>query len=347
MTTKTNQSALTIARAKLYSIAGGSHDDGDPRSSRLTTAQRIAYFRTPEFTNWLASEKQAGREVFWLKDVDKTQGAGDVFTFFFKWRADNGKFTAAQLMIIEQFMRKRTNLKRPLLTNLTPYALLEQWQSHEQGGEGIDMMEFWRVFWATQIGLSRAEKLAQVKAFAPVYRNKVYPDVFEENRLLTEIGVNVVIVSNGDQELAIAIAPMLGVPVENVVGSHLIYGKNGISTGVNHTYEVFGGDWMERPQPGKTLSFHYWLHANRRRFGWHRINEDRFTIGGRDGDSGSTDGGMMILGHAAAIGNFMVNTPDEPKRLEKFQQIADKYGWTCGNFITLDQEHSKTGFLPD
>jgi hypothetical protein len=209
-------------------------------------------------------------------------------------------------------------------------------------------MDFWTgAYWPSQIGLSKAEKLRQVQGFAPSYASKIYPGVREENQLLEELGVNVVIVSNGDQELAIACAPYLGVKAENVVGSHLIYGPDGLSTGVNHTYEVMGAEWHARPQPGKALSFHYWLHANRARWGWNRIDERRFVIAGRDGDSASTDGGMMMLMPAsAAIGNFMVNTPGEPKRIAQFYTVASKYGWTTGQFITLHQSPSTSGFKP-
>ncbi|MBU6451057.1 MAG: hypothetical protein KGS72_04710 [Cyanobacteria bacterium REEB67] len=315
------------------------------------------YFRSPEFRDWVASENAAGRQVFWLKDVDKTQGAGDLFTFFYKWRADNNKFSPRQLQVIADFLLglesrwgrfvarfQSARLKAP---RLAPEAVIKTWLAKEDGGKGIGMLDFWSgAYWPSQIGLSRAEKLAQVQAFAPLYAARVYPGVREENELLESIGVNVVIVSNGDQELAIACAPYLGVKPENVVGSHLIYDSNGLATGVNHTYEVSGGDWHTKPQPGKPLSFHYWLHVNRARWGWKRLDERQFVIAGRDGDSAATDGGMMILMQSAAIGNFMVNTPGEPKRIEQFYQVASKYGWTTGQFITLDQEPSKLGLRP-
>ncbi|MFA7341337.1 MAG: hypothetical protein WC028_31435 [Candidatus Obscuribacterales bacterium] len=379
--------ALDAAQDKLYSIAGGSIDSGNAKAARMTSQERLDYFRSEEFRHWVACERAAGRQVFWLKDVDKTQGAGDIFTFFFKWRADNGKFTVKQLAVIADYLEKnrkqRENQGQPQIKNqqaptswsarmlaaikkacqsfgqsknsnnsevseLGPHEALRLWLNKEAGGDGIAMMDFWtNVYWPSQVGLSKAEKLAQVTAFAPLYANKAYPGVKEENELLESIGVTVVIVSNGDQELAIAVAPVLGVKPENVVGSHLIYDKNGISTGVNHSYEVGGEEWHAKPQPGKPLSFHYWLHINRARFGWSRIDERKFVIAGRDGDSASTDGGMMILMHPCAIGNFMINTPGEPARLEKFLAVASKYGWTVGQFITLDHSPSKTGYRPD
>ncbi len=372
--------ALDAAQDKLYSIAGGSIDSGNAKAARMTSQQRLDYFRSDEFRHWVACELAAGRQVFWLKDVDKTQGAGDIFTFFFKWRADNGKFTDKQLAVMADYLDKRKNdsdklkqtakswpsrllagiknacSRKPKANSaatkaknaLAPFEALRLWLSKEDGGDGIAMMDFWtNIYWPSQVGLSKAEKLAQVTAFAPLYANKAYPSVKEENELLQSLGVTVVIVSNGDQELAIAVAPVLGVKPENVVGSHLIYDKNGISTGVNHSYEVGGDEWHSKPQPGKPLSFHYWLHVNRARFGWSRIDERKFVIAGRDGDSASTDGGMMILMHPCAIGNFMINTPGEPARLEKFLAVASKYGWTVGQFITLDHSPSKTGFRPD
>jgi hypothetical protein len=370
--------ALDAAQDKLYSIAGGSIDSGNAKAARMTSQQRLDYFRSDEFRHWVACERAAGRQVFWLKDVDKTQGAGDIFTFFFKWRADNGKFTVKQLAVIAEYLEQRQNQSKTqqapkswparmlagfkkvcqsfgqsknsnsAASDLGPHEALRLWLNKEAGGDGIAMMDFWtNIYWPSQVGLSKAEKLAQVTAFAPLYANKAYPGVKEENELLTSLGVTVVIVSNGDQELAIAVAPVLGVKPENVVGSHLIYDKSGMSTGVNHSYEVGGEEWHSKPQPGKPLSFHYWLHINRARFGWSRIDERKFVIAGRDGDSASTDGGMMILMHPCAIGNFMINTPGEPARLEKFLAVASKYGWTVGQFITLDHSPSKTGYRPD
>ena len=377
MTTETSpvstaETLLERAQRKLYEIAGGSKNSGDVRAARLTTAQRIDYFRSDEFRDWVASEIAAGREIFWLKDVDKTQAAGDIFTFFFKWRADNGKFTEAQLKVIDNFLlRQRHFLLRPFIrlgralmrtphgmglvadrstfAANTPHDVVELWQRKEQGGKGIGMLDFWSgAYWPSQVGLTEEEKLAQVREFAPHYAAKVYPGVAEENRLLESLGIHVVIVSNGDQELARAVADVLGINPENAVGSHLTYGPDGRATGVNHSYEVFDEDWNFRPQPGKPLSFHYWMHMNRQRWGWKDLDEDKIVIAGRDGDSASADGGMMImLPIPAAIGNFMIDTPGEPGRIEKFYKLAAKYGWSRGKFITLIQAPSRTGCIPD
>jgi hypothetical protein len=347
----TRQRLLERAQAKLYSIAGGSIDSGNVKAASLTTAQRIEYFKTSEFRRWVAAERAAGNEIFWLKDVDKTQGAGDVFTFFFKFRADNQLFSSQQLTVVQDFVRahrQQAGLKRTPRIQRAPETVLNMFRSKLNGQAGIGLLDFWSgAFWPSQVGLTRAEKLRQVNAFAPLYAAKIYPGVAEENRLLEEAGVHVVIVSNGDQDVAIAIAPYLGVKPENVVGSHLMYDKHRIATGVNHSYEVFDKEWEVRPQPGKALSFHYWAHANRARFGWKSLDDRKIIIAGRDGDSASSDGGMMIYLPPAALGNFMVDTPGEPDRIKKFYPVAAKYGWTRGQFFTLIQAASQSGAIPE
>lgn len=368
----TAETPLVRAQRKLYEISGGGKGSNNVRAARITTAERIAFFNSPEFRDWVTSEKNAGREIFWLKDVDKTQAAGDIFTFFFKWRADNNKFSPEQLKVIEKFLlRQPRALARPFIrfgralaripnrlgltstaprfANSTPHHVVEQWQRKEQGSEGISMLDFWSgAYWPSQIGLTEDEKVAQVQEFAHHYAAKVFPGVPEENRLLESLGVHVVIVSNGDQDLARAVAGVLGVNPLNVVGSHLTYGPDGRATGVNHSYDVTDEAWLSRPQPGKPMSFHYWMHVNRARFGWDYLDEDNIVIAGRDGDSAANDGGMMImLPIPAAIGNFMVDVPGEPARIEKFYKLAAKYGWTKGKFLTLVQAPSRTGHFPD
>lgn len=331
--------AQETAQNKLYAIAGGSIDSGNVSAARITQAQRIAYIQSKEFRAWVAAEKAAGNEVFWLKDVDKTQASGDIFTHFFRWRAANGKFSPAQLAGMKRALGRHAEVRRSLGIRTTrPEDVLRLWESKEQGGEGLGLLDFWNDFyWPSQIGLTRRQKAAQVKRFIPSYRSKVYVGVAEENRLLESLGVHVVIVSNGDQELAIGASEALGIKPENVVGSHLIY-EGGTATGVNHSYEIMDDDWTQRPQGGKPLSFHYWVHVNRARFGWNRIDDRKLVYAGRDGDSASADGGMMILLKSPVIGNFMVDTPGEPQRLAAFLKIASKYGWTPGQFITLAQE---------
>lgn len=368
-TIMTEETLLARARAKLYAIAGGRIDSDDVRAARLTTAQRIEYFRSAEFQEWLAAAKAAGKEIFWLKDVDMTQAAGDIFTFFFKWRADNGKFSQQQLRVIAAFLSRRQSapvrvlawltrliwlvvgllgIPLPAFASRTPYDVLRLWRAHEEGGEGISLLEFWSgAYWPSLVGLTRDQKMSQVRAFIPSYRDKIYPGVCEENRLLEALGVHVVIVSNGDQELAIAAAEALCIKPENVVGSPSLYDGDDLATGENHSYEVFAEEWAKRPQPGKHLNFHYWVRMNKHRWGWHYIDEDRIVLAGRDGDSASADGGMMIFLQSAAIGNFMVDTPDRPQRIKKFYSVAAKYGWTLGKFFTLLHSPSRSGSMPE
>lgn len=341
--------ALEKARNKFYEIAGGGIGSADTRTAALTTNQRIGYFRSSEFRRWVAAEKAAGRQVFWLKDVDMTQAAGDIFTFFFKWRADNGKFSARQLRVIERGLLALPKSLRLNENKLSPYDVLRLWQNKEAGKRGISLLDVWNSFyWPSQVGMTKAEKLEQVTAFAPHYVDKVYPGVPDDNRALEEAGVHVVIVSNGDEELAAAVAPILGIKPENVVGSPLQYDANGRATGGKHSYEVFAEEWAVLPQPGKPINFHYWLHKSRGRWGWNDLDERNIVIGGRDGDSASADGGMMILlPWSSAIGNFMVNTPGAPDRIKKFHALASRYGWTKGQFITLNHSPSKSGAVPE
>lgn len=352
--------ALLAARAALYAISGGSYDSNDVSAASLTLEQRVTYFKSPAFKTWVAAEKACGREVFWLKDVDKTQASGDVFTFFFKWRADNGKFTEQHNDVMKKFIADAKAKDPSAITDAQLAAsrtnspsqnanlVLELWKSKEAGGPGIGLLDFWSgVYWPTQLGLTRKEKRAMVKAFAPEYAPRVFPSLRADNEALTAAGVHVVIVSNGDQELARAVAPILGIKPMNAVGSHLVYDKNGVSTGVNHAYEIFDHVWGGRPQPGKPLSVHYYMNSNKERWHWNGLDEERIVLAGRDGDSASSDGGMMILmNKPAAIGNFMVDTPNEPGRLKRFLEVAKKYGWTLGQFFTLVPKAPEKGPIP-
>jgi len=100
------------------------------------------------------------------------------------------------------------------------------------------------------------------------------------------------------------------------------------------------------PQGGKPLSFHYWLTMNKHRYGWNHLDEEKIVIACRDGDSGSSDGGMMMLMKPAVIGNFMINTPGEPNRIKSFHAMVNKYSIMPGTFFTLDQEVSPLGRWP-
>jgi adenylate kinase len=330
-------SPLGAARAALYAISGGNYDGADVRASKLSLAQRTAYFRSPAFKAWVASEKTAGRQVFWLKDIDKTQASGDVFTYFFKWRADHGKFLPEENVIMRDFIKTVGATPTDDATQ-NANLIISLWRAKENGGKGIGLLDFWKVYWETQKGLTKMQKLRQVAAFAKEYGPKVYPGIPEDNRALTEAGVEVVAVSNGDQELAMAIAPELGLSRHNVVGSNLQYGADGKALGVDHAYEIFGNEWNSRPQPGKDLAFHYWVHANRARWGWDELDAAKIVIAGADGDSASSDGGMWYYFKDKAIGNFMIDTPHEPDRVGKSQALMAKYGWTPGQTFTLTHD---------
>lgn len=337
------QSRLDMARQKLYHITGGSMDSEVAGLSRMTSAQRVAYFKSEEFRAWVASEKNQGKRIFWLKDLDKTQGAGDIFTFFFDWRAKNRKFTDEQNLVLRSFLKNTGFLsseeaelvdKNDAAANAA--KVIDLWKRDEEGqSKGISLIQFWtEAYWPSQKGLTRKEKKDQVSAFAPHYASKIFPGVVEENLALKEAGVDVVIISNGDQELCEAVAPLLGINPRNRTGAKLLYNKEGFSTGKMHTYEIYDKEWSSKPQPGKVLNFRYFVNANK----WRGINGSKMVVAGIDGDSAASDGGLMIY-FPPAIGSFMVNTPGEPGRIQKFIKFANKYGaWERGRFITLDYE---------
>ncbi|MBX9688003.1 MAG: hypothetical protein K2X27_14955, partial [Candidatus Obscuribacterales bacterium] len=122
---------LEDARHKIYSIAGGAIDSNSIDAAVISTEQRIEFFRSPEFLAWVAAEKACQREIFWCKDVDKTQAAGDIFTFFFDWRANNCKFSPHQLEVIQAFLKKH---KVDVPLEQGPQEVLRLWQQKEEGG---------------------------------------------------------------------------------------------------------------------------------------------------------------------------------------------------------------------
>ena len=346
----TREALLDKAQAKLYQMAGGAFDSGSCSAARMTTEQRSDYFWTPEFRDWSSATKDSGVEIFWLTDLDKTMGAGDIFTMEFDWRLRNNKITPEQAKIVQACLRKHRKeigLGRLPRAAQSPKAVLQSFVDGCDGKPGLKLFDFWTdAFWPSQFGITREERLAQLAAYAPEYAKRIYPHVTQQNQLLEAMGVNYVIVSNGQQELAMAVAPLLGIKPENVVGATLLYDEKGLSTGVKHHYDVFDKDWEQRPQPGKTVNFHYWLHKNRARFGWEFLNHKKWCIAGRDGDSASSDLGMMVLMEHALFGNYMVDTPGEPDRLKTFIRLAAKYSWTKGQFITLVRSPSELGFRP-
>ena len=79
---------------------------------------------------------------------------------------------------------------------LLPGSVLHLWKQGVLGNEGLNLLDFWSgVYWPSQIGFTKEEKLRQVTEFAPHYEASIYPGVAEENRALEAAGVHVVIVS--------------------------------------------------------------------------------------------------------------------------------------------------------
>lgn len=349
-----DRSALGPVRRKLYELAGGGLDSGHADLARLDSAKLLRVIRSREFGDWVSSEKAQGKRVFWLTDLDKTMAAGDIFTFFFAWRAANGKFTPEQNEVLRAFLKGTGLLTKRELARVerddgsrNAAKVLELWRRKEEGGGGIGLLDFWRkAYWPSQVGMTPAEKSAQVRGFASAYAAKIFPGAREQNEALKEAGVEVVIVSNGDQELAQAVAPLLSIDPRNTVGAALEYGKNGLSTGRMHTYEIYDETWAKKPQPGKPLNFLYWVHNQRAR--WPDINRDKIVVAAMFGDSASADGGPMIFMNPA-LGFFMVNTPGEPGRLDKFLKFAHKYGGALGrgSFITVDYAAPASGAMPE
>ncbi|MBI4064111.1 MAG: hypothetical protein HY401_07410 [Elusimicrobia bacterium] len=62
---------LNEARRGLYLLAGGNINSDDVRLARITTDQRIVFFRWRTFGNWVRAEKASGHQFFgskiWIK----------------------------------------------------------------------------------------------------------------------------------------------------------------------------------------------------------------------------------------------------------------------------------------
>jgi hypothetical protein len=328
---------LTIARDKFYEMAHGGRESNDVKAAQISSEQLLQYLKSPEFRSWVAAEKAAGKEVFWPTDVDKTMSSGDVFTYFFKWRADNQKFSPEQLDTISKTIKRLD----PDARSTTPEDAIKLWQSKEKGGDGIKLLDFWsEIYWPSQKGMSMAEKIAETQEFARTFQDKIYPLVPEINKAIEDAGAHVVILSNGDRELAKAIAPEFGIKPDDVVAAKSVVGADGMLTGKQGSLEILDSKWQDLPQPGKAINFHNWLDTNKGRFGMDRLDESKVVIAGFNGDSAAADGGMMILSPQKGIGDFMVDTPGEPARIAKFYELADKYGWMKGEFVTLHRRPS-------
>ena len=318
----------------------------------LSSKARSEYFRSREFTQWVSNERALGKTVLWLTDLDKAMGAGDIFTFFFDWRLDNGGFSAEQGEALSSFLKntgKLSDVEERLIESGSPNdaarMVLTLWRRGlEDSATGISLGEFWtEAYWASQAGLSGEEKKSLASEFAPTYKDKIFPGVTEANSALKEAGVRIVMVTNGDEELAKSVAPLLGIEEADVVGTGHIY-EEGRSTGQMHTLEIFEGEWSNRPQPGKALNFRCWL--------THRseLNGEDVTVAGFDGDSFGADGGaMLFLQPNPVLGYFMVDTPGsrDAGRIEKFREGVLKYGgWQKEKFIRLSYEKPVGCSLP-
>ncbi|MBI4375983.1 MAG: hypothetical protein HY549_05995 [Elusimicrobia bacterium] len=344
--------SLEAVRGELAAWTGG--HGAEPGRDRISAKNRVHLFRSGAFKRWVAAERAAGRRVFWLRDLDKTQAAGDISSHFFRWKAERGHFTAAQNRIMRRYLA-RIKTDDPALARRLRRAprqspaenarlVLDLWRHGEKGGKGIKGLDFFtKAFWPTQHGFTRQEKREQAEAFAAYFSRFIYPHVRQENLALARAGVDVVIVSAADQEIISAVAPLLGLKPSNVVGSYLIYGEDGRAKGEQHAYDVSDRKWLERPNPGKALSFHYWLNKNKRRWGWKELDPDKIVIAGADGDSASSDGGLWVYFPRKALGNFMVDTPHEPGRLEKSIKLVTKYGWDR-HFVLEHEPGSPTGW---
>ncbi len=334
---------LRAVQKELYRLAGGSLDSNDVRAARISTRQRIELICSPQFRSWVDSRLVAGKQVFWIKDMDGTQRAGDVFVDFFRWLVQNNKFCSEGRKHVESFLRRRLATVSPFACatgdDATPQAALRLWDTQ---ASGFGLLDFWRLYWLSQIGVTREERATMLAEFAPHATACAFPGVIEENLALEAAGVHVVLVTAGDQELAVAVAPGLGIKPENVVGSPLQYTADGYSNGLIHSYDILDQEWADKPQPGKDLNFRYWIWCQvaNGRWGWSHRDDRKMVIAGIDGDSPSADLGMMLwlLGAPATLGHFMVSNPGDTRRLERFYYLSGRYGSTLGRFITLLQE---------
>lgn len=315
----------------------------------IAPEQRVELFRSEQFKSWVQAENAAGRPVLWLSDLDKAKAAGDTFTYFFEYRVRHQLFTEAQnkelregLLKLDSISPQQQGEAKVNTPTQNAQLVLDLWRSHEfEGRPGIDLTTFWSTFyWPSNIGMSRDERQQMIKAFAPEYVSRIYPEVQEENQALKDSGVTPVIVSHGDLEIARAVAPFLGVDPINVVAEASHYNASDLHTGTGNPLVVQDPKWRELPQSGKLILFNSWVAQ--------RFGGQEYVVAGFDGDSPSTDGGAMLT-LRPRVGYFIVDTPGthDAGRLPDFINFVHTHaGGYQAHFYAVPYRESLRGPRP-
>ena len=125
----------------------------------LTSEQRLEYFSSEKFTDWVAFERKLGNRVMWLTDLDKAKAAGDSFVYFFEWRIRNEAFSADQGVQLKRLLAAHAGSDTTHIEELSPVQaarmVFESWKHAEtRTGSGISFLDFWaKGFWPSQVGL--------------------------------------------------------------------------------------------------------------------------------------------------------------------------------------------------
>lgn len=345
---------LNSARADLWSLV-----DNNTASHRLDVpslgvGERTSFFGSDVFKAWVESEHKIGNRVLWVTDLDKAMASGDTFVYFFDWRARHATFTDQQNQIMLEALTRTKVFDTAKLYSLKSNSpqenareILQLWSRHERvGAPGIDLATFWReIYWPTLIGLSPKEKAQMVAAFVQEYPPKIFPGVLKANATLRDSGVEVVIVTNGDEDLAKGVAPALGIDPRNVAGVETEYhGER--ATGRGHFLEIFDAEWSRRPQPGKFIRLGCWAERDEQKA--RSIEGKAIVIAGFDGDSPGPDGGAMLF-MRPKLGYFMVDTPGshDQHRIKGFKDFVERYAhWHAERFIALTYPEPQHGPFP-
>lgn len=336
------------AKAELFTMARSNthHANGLPA---LTSADRLKYFQSDTFRRWIQIECKLGNQVVWITDLDKAKASGDSFVYFTDWRARNAAFTTEQVEAFAELLRANApslHSRLPHLLAQSPskiaHQALKSWARNElKGSEGISLKElFMQGYWSSFKGMTRPEKMKLVQDFAPEYQNKIFPGAREEHLALAAAGVKVIIVTNGDADLARSIAPLMGISPDNVAGVDAYYDGEGRATGEAHILEIEDEEWARRPQPGKPIRFECFLRE--------RFPNRQVILAGFDGDSPAADGGGMLF-LKPKLGYFMVDTPGshDRMRITKFNDFVRRYGQRFeSHFVVLGYNEPIDGPIP-